>query len=484
MTLGIRYLPIALRERIAAGEVIERPASVVKELVENALDAGARRIVVEIRAGGLGGIVVRDDGAGIAADELPLAIARHATSKLTESDDLDGVATLGFRGEALASIAAVSELTIRSRTAGSEAGASLTVRGGAIGGAERIGGPEGTAVTVRDLFYNLPARRGSPPDTRRIVEIVSAYALLHPEKRWKLVSNGAVLFETPGNGLTGSLAAVFGHETTRRLLPLASAVLEGAISPPGLTRSDRRHLTIGINGRPVRNLALYRAVETAYRSLLPRGRFPLGAIDITIDRGAVDPNIHPAKLEVRLGDEQGLAEQLERAVEMALSRRLATPAWPKRAVLGLAGGQATFGREFGVAEEPGQYAPDGPGEPDLAALRAVGQLDDAFIIAVGADGLYLVDQHRAHERILYDELLLQSGEDAQALLFEEPSGRESLALAACKSAIKAGQPLDGGEQQDLLRRLALADLPTTCPHGSPTVLRFDRRFVKRQFGRR
>ncbi|GIW05700.1 MAG: hypothetical protein KatS3mg060_0505 [Dehalococcoidia bacterium] len=461
--------------------MIERPASVVKELIENALDAGARRIVVETRAGGLGGIRVSDDGCGIPADQLPLAVARHATSKVHVADDLHAIATLGFRGEALASIAAVSELTIRSRPAEAPTGAQLTVRGGQLGAAESIGGPAGTTVEVRDLFFNMPARRTGPADSRKIAEVVAAYTLLHPEVRWRLVSNGAVVFDTPGTGLTGALAAVFGHETTRRLLPVVSTVVEGAISPPGLTRSDRRHLVIGVNGRPVRNPLLQRAVEAAYRSLLPRGRAPLGVLDLTIDRAKVDANVHPAKLEVGIADERALADGLQQAVETALSRRLATPAWPRRAVLGLAGGQASFGRDFGVAEEPVPYAPD---EPDLSQLRAIGQFDDAFIIAIGPDGLYLVDQHRAHERILYDELVRREAEGAQPPLFEGPGSDETLARAACTSAIKAGRPLDPGEQQELLRRLALADVPTTCPHGAPTILRFDRRFVKRQFGRR
>ncbi|MCS6801001.1 MAG: DNA mismatch repair endonuclease MutL [Chloroflexota bacterium] len=479
--LPIRYLPPDLRERIAAGEVIERPASVVKELVENALDAGARRIVIEVRAGGFGGITVSDDGCGIPADELPLAVARHATSKLAAGDDLRAIATLGFRGEALASIAAVSELTIRSRPPEAAVGACLTVRGGQCGASDWVGGPPGTTVTVRDLFFNMPARRSGPAISRPITDVVAAYALLHPDVRWKFVSNGTVVFETPGTGLTGSLAAVFGHETTRRLLPVASVLVEGAISPPGLSRSDRRHLVIGVNGRPVRNPALFRAVEAAYRSLLPRGRSPLGVLDLSLDRDRVDPNIHPAKLEVRIDDERALAEQLQQAVEAALSRRLATPAWPRRAVLGLAGGQASFGRDFGVAEEPADYAPD---EPDLTQLRAIGQFDNTFIIALGPDGLYLVDQHRAHERILYSDLARRAAENVQPPLFEGPEGDDALARAACTSALKAGQPLDPGEQQELLRRLALADVPTTCPHGAPTILRFDRRFLKRQFGRR
>lgn len=479
--MPIRYLPPELRERIAAGEVIDRPAAVVKELVENALDAGAHRIVVETRAGGRGGITVTDDGCGIPADELPLAVARHATSKLRSVAELHAITTLGFRGEALASIAAVSELTLRSRPAAAPVGASVTVRGGQLRATQWVGGPAGTTVSVRDLFFNLPARRASSGDSRAIADLVAAYALLHPEVRWKLVSNGAVVFETTGAGLTGSLAAVFGHETTRRLLPVASACVEGAISPPGLTRSDRRHLIIGVNGRPVRNQTLYRAVEAAYRSLLPRGRSPLGALDLAVAPDLVDPNIHPAKLEVGIADERALAERVQVAVEVALSRRLATPAWPRRAVLGLAGGQGSFGRDFGVAEEP---PAEEFNEPDLSLLRAVGQFDDAFIIAVGPDSLYLIDQHRAHERILYDELARRAAGPVQPPLFEGLDCDETLARAACTSALKAGHRLDPGEQQELLRRLALADVPTTCPHGAPTILRFDRRFLKRQFGRR
>ncbi len=484
-TLAIHFLPPELRERIAAGEVVERPAAVVKELIENALDARASRIFIDLRGGGRGAISVSDDGVGIPPDELSLAVARHATSKIATPSDLQGVATLGFRGEALASIAAISELTLISAVDSSGLGASIVVRGGAPVGVSHYGGTRGTTVVVRDLFFNLPGRRATPlsRETSRIADLVSAYALLHSGIRWRLTSHGETLLETSGDGLTGALIAVFGHETARRLLPVANRLLEGSLSPPGMSRSDRRHLVIGINGRPVHNALLSQAVERAYRSLLPRGRFPFGVLDIEIDTADVDPNVHAAKLEVRLMDERLLAEAITEAAEVALARRLAAPAWPRKSVLGLANGQAAFGPEFELAEEPAGY---GEEPPDLRLLRAVGQLDSAFVLATGPDGLYIIDQHRAHERILYDEMLCETVGAPPRLWADEQTGEETadLALAACKSAIKAGMPLDAGEQADLLQRLAGCDCPTTCPHGSPAILRFDRRFIRRQFGRR
>ncbi|MCS7001973.1 MAG: hypothetical protein NZ518_03905 [Dehalococcoidia bacterium] len=242
------------------------------------------------------------------------------------------------------------------------------------------------------------------------------------------------------------------------------------------------------------NTALYHAVDRAYRALLPRGRSPVGILRLTLPPTHVDCNAHPAKAEVRLRDERAVADQLTAAIEEALSRRLASPAWPRNAVLGLANGQATFGGDFGVAEAPAPYQEPPP--PDLRALRPLGQIDNAFIVAVAPDGLYLVDQHRAHERILYDELQAAGERIVQPpLLVEEPADRhdafyceatphDAMATAACKSALKAGRALDPGEQAELLRRLAETAVPTTCPHGSPTIIRFDSQFVRRQFGRR
>ncbi len=285
--MPIRLLPEEIASQIAAGEVVERPASVVKELVENALDAGARAISVRVEGAGQRLIEVSDDGQGIPAGELPLAVTRHATSKLNRAEDLFRIVTLGFRGEALASIASVSRFTIVSRPPQAAAGARLRVEGGRAGAVEPVGAPPGTLVRVEDLFYNLPARRKflkKPVTERRQIDaLLTRYALAYPQVRFSLTQDGRPALQTSGSGeRREALAALYGVETARRMLPVEALTgrirVEGFISPTDLTRGNRQGMLFFVNGRPVQDSALSAALLRAYHTLLMVGRYPYAVL--------------------------------------------------------------------------------------------------------------------------------------------------------------------------------------------------------------
>ena len=306
--MPIRILPPEVASQIAAGEVVERPASVVKELVENALDAGAKSVTVEIAAAGRTLVQVADDGAGIPPDELVLAMERHATSKLASAEDLFRIATLGFRGEALASIGSVSRLTITSCTLDSPAGARLHVEGGHVGKLEKTGAPVGTVVRVEDLFYNVPARlkflKQDATERRAIDALLTRYALAYPMVHFKLMEQGAVSLHTAGDGdRRAILAALYGVDVSRQMLEIMadeeSFKLTGFISPTALTRSNRKEITFFVNGRWVQDTPLTSALLQAYHTLLMVGRYPLASMFIVVPPEEVDVNVHPSKAEVR-----------------------------------------------------------------------------------------------------------------------------------------------------------------------------------------
>ncbi|BAS27575.1 DNA mismatch repair endonuclease MutL [Limnochorda pilosa] len=452
----IRRLDDALVNRIAAGEVVERPASVVKELVENALDAGARRIRVELADGGKERIRVLDDGHGVPPEELPLAFERHATSKLTGPADLLAIRSLGFRGEALPSIAAVARVSFRSRTPRAPEGAVIRFEGGRLVGVQAAGGPEGTDVEVRDLFFNTPARlrflKASATERRHAAEVVTQMALAYPEVAFELWSEGREALRTPGDGEPGeALAAVFGRETARRFLALAregeGVALSGFLGPPETARMDRGGQHLFINRRWVRSPTLAAAVERGYQGLLMTRQHPSFVLHLTLDPAEVDVNVHPAKAEVRLRRERELFAAVVRAVGerllgAGLGRRLTVPAGPAsrggRTGSGIGGSYVT-GTPFAgevrdqarlspagaslapppdvsrpePAIERGERAPaadEGPADETerfreaLRACRALAQLGRTYVVAEGADGLWLVDQHAAHERVLFDRL--------------------------------------------------------------------------------
>ncbi|MEO6887692.1 MAG: DNA mismatch repair endonuclease MutL [Ktedonobacteraceae bacterium] len=424
----IRPLPPEVAERIAAGEVIERPVSVVKELVENALDAGAGEVRVEIRGGGLRLVRVTDDGWGIPADELEQACARHTTSKIGAVEDLERLRTLGFRGEALASITAVAELTLLSRaieteeTPGQEhAGVLLTLRGGEVTRRGQRARLHGTTVTVRDLFYNVPARlkfmRGARTESAHIVQLLRRYAPGYPAVRFNLTIEERVVLQTSGSGdLATTLAELYHLPLAEALTPVSAQVseqysLRGYVGNRALAQSSRQHITLFINGRWVQSRPLLEALESGYRSLLPKGKHPLLVFHLDLPGEEVDVNVHPAKTEVRLAREAEVTAALAQAVRSVLERSPALPEalhfpGPELAYQRRLPGPRRRGQRVAESSEPYQPEAAPPATAEiLATLQPLAQLQQAVILAEAPDGsLYLIDQHRAHERIIYEHL--------------------------------------------------------------------------------
>lgn len=447
--MSIRLLPPELATQIAAGEVVERPVSVVKELVENSLDAGASGVLVEIGEGGVGQLKVVDDGHGIPATELELAFQRHATSKLESQDQLEAVATLGFRGEALPSIAAVSRLTTSSRTPNSQSGHRLELRWGELVRSGPHGCQTGTTVEAWDLFGNTPARRkflkSNSAESSRVQELLSRYALAFPHVRFQLSVDGRSVLNTPGNGKPReTLLALYGKEVAEAMLEVqgedgeSGYQVEGYISPPSLHRANRSYMTFFVNHRWIQNRMLSFALEEAYHGLLPDKRYPLAAVNLTMPYGDVDVNSHPAKKEVRFQQEGKVFSTLQRAVRAAVvadspvpsidfsrdfSRDLShpVPALPYReAGTSSLFSPSSFGFGPGRAEERYSAPPDAAApRPPSPALKVVGQVKLTYVVAEGPDGMFLVDQHAAHERVLFDQLCRKAAEkssQSQALL--------------------------------------------------------------------
>ncbi len=431
--MPIRLLSPEVASQIAAGEVIERPASVVKELVENSLDAGAASISVMIEDAGRKLIEVGDDGSGIPGDQIALAVSRHATSKLATAKDLFSISTLGFRGEALASIGSVSRMTITSRTADSGSGVRIRVEGGASGEVQEVGAPQGTVVRVEDLFYNVPARlkflKKDVTERRAVDNLMARYALAYPRVRFKLLSKGKATLQTAGDGDQRTiLAALYGVEVARQLLEVLSEQdglkLTGYISPTSLTRSNRREMTFFINGRWVQSTPLNAALLQAYHTLLMVGRYPLTALFLEITPDAVDVNVHPAKAEVRFREADKVFSFVGRSVRKALLAYTPVPSATPPSLWGnrpsqepgtdLSGidwkmaGEAAEGSPADGDSSSGT-APQAPVLPhaDLPLLRLIGQIGGTYLVAEGPDGLYLIDQHAAHERVLFEKLMAQ-----------------------------------------------------------------------------
>jgi len=441
--LAIRVLPPEVTARIAAGEVVERPASVVKELVENALDAGASRISVEVRAGGMDFIRVTDDGCGIEPEELELAFARHATSKLGDSPDLSRIVTLGFRGEALPAIAAVAEVEMVSRPPGSEAGAYLRLTPEASPQRGSRGAPVGTSVSVRRLFARQPARRKflrSPAsESNALTAVVTHYALAYPEVRFSLTLDGRQALLSPGNGdLRDALAAVYGADLAAAMLPVGSGegpvTVEGLVSPPHVSRASRGHVSLLVNRRWVQSRRLTFAVEEAYQGLLMVGRHPIAVLDLRLPYEEVDVNVHPTKAEVRFRDESAIFAALQRAVRQALTEGSPIPSVAMAPSAALSP-QATTPvlwehavRTSARASQAPTTASE-PGAPTLAQalpiLRVIGQFGGTYIVAEGPDGMYLIDQHAAHERVLYERFCrLRQGRTPEVQGLLEPATLE------------------------------------------------------------
>ena len=435
----IKILPEGLTNKIAAGEVVERPASVVKELVENAIDAESRQITIEIEGSGCRTIRVADDGLGMQEDDVILALERHATSKIEKDEDLAAIRTLGFRGEALPSLAAVSRFELISRTKDSTAGTQISVSGGVVKNVSQCGCAPGTQVWVRDLFFNQPARRKflktEQTEFGHVVDTLTRLALSRPEIHFSLRLRNRQVHDWPGAvNLQQRLAQIFSRGFAQSWLPISqkqgSLTVGGYLSPPELHRSSSRMLFVYVNGRAVRDHLLRMAILEAYRTLLPKGQFPLGVLLLELPAQQVDVNVHPTKAEVRFQDPRGIAKTVTRAARTALtamerqrwSRPLAAKSWqrpvemdiqkelrqvpldkmtvaePRQGTyetLDLISSQVPVSKD--LAEERGEEARGVFGE-----LTVIGQLHNSYILCESEDGLILIDQHAAHERVFFE----------------------------------------------------------------------------------
>jgi DNA mismatch repair protein MutL len=521
--MPIQILDPQVAAKIAAGEVVERPASVVKELMDNAIDAGATEVRVEIREGGKALIRISDNGGGIPPDEIPLAFLRHATSKIRTADDLFALYTLGFRGEALASISAVARVTLSTRQAADPMGTEMTVAGGEPSPLTPRGLPQGTIITVRDLFYNVPARlkflRTAAAETAHVTGLVQEYALAYPALRFTLISDNKEVFQSPGSGeLRDAIREVYGADIARAMLPVgvlpsseppisddpfadwidpaalagprralppsaqraipadAPVQVWGYVSPPAISRTNRQAQHFFVNGRAIGSRMLTYALEEAYHSLLMVNRHPLAVLNIQVDPAAVDANVHPTKSEVKFRQERQVFMAVQQAVREALAAHSPVPGFGTRSAEGWklpdpseATGNApspaapteqgtrlspSDGAEDGLAPhlrgaqqgalgfdappalgwdafESAELIETGPGapaslaggpalpaediafgptpqpptsDPQIPPLRVVGQVANTYIITEGPDGMFLIDQHAAHERVLYEQV--------------------------------------------------------------------------------
>jgi DNA mismatch repair protein MutL len=422
----IRLLDEDTINKIAAGEVIERPASVVKELVENSIDAGAGRVLIELGDGGKSFIKITDDGCGIDAQDLPLAFQKHATSKISEAKDLDNIATLGFRGEALASIASVSRsVEVKTKTKGSLSGTYLRMEGGKIAEIKEIGTPVGTTITVWDLFYNVPARKkhlkGVEAETVYITDMVTELAIIHYGISFELFSGKRTIFKSAkSSSWDDVLFRLFGLKTLKGMARLQAPgqgwSLSGVIGDPLAVRSSPDRIFIFVNGRAVSSRALSAAIREAYRNLIPLGKSPVAVISLQIRPELVDVNVHPAKREIRLLHEEEIASALTRAAARALEEHAKAVQEPRPNAAAQEEEAATPLHQSTIAQGYDQSTlpldpvdeETRPPQPEQGpGLRILGQIKKLYIVAEGQDGLVLIDQHAAAERIRF-ELLQES----------------------------------------------------------------------------
>ncbi len=446
----IRRLPDHLVNKIAAGEVVERPASALKELVENALDAEARTITLDLADGGAALIRVADDGIGMTGEELPVALERHATSKLARDEDLAAIASLGFRGEALPAICEVSRFTITSRARGADDGTRIAGEGGVIAQRLAVPGDGGTTIEIRDLFFNTPARlkflKSTPSELAASLRVVTHLAIAHPAVSVRVTHNGRAVLNAPRAGdLRRRLGALWSHEVAQRLSPVEHAqhgvLIQGLVSPPDFTRGNRDDVILVVNGRPVRDPALFQAVLEAYRPLLPRDRFPMVALALTLPAADVDANVHPTKAWVRFRHPRLVQEMLVAALRETLRRpTFATPPPAEDVRVDPAGGEwraPDAGQQGALFGEPlAPYAAPRFG-------RVLGQVQDTFVVSTAGDEVFFLDQHVAHERVLFERLRadVQAGAvTTQALLFPQTL---DLAPAARALLERWREPLEG-----------------------------------------
>lgn len=461
----IRILEKDVADKIAAGEVVDRPLSIVKELVENSIDAGSTSITVEIRKGGKNYIRVTDNGCGIEADQVETAFLRHATSKISQAKDLSQIETLGFRGEALASIAAVSRTEIITKTADSKMGARLVIEGSCTAEKESTGCPDGTTIVVRDLFYNTPARKkfmkSDAAESSAVIEFISQVALAYPMIKIRMDHNGTLLFSTPGRGdYYKNILTVYGHEIGENLIPIAaengSIKLKGYISNPGFSRATRKHQIFFVNGRVIDSKVIQKGIAQAYSDKLFEGRFPVAFLFLQVPPDTLDVNIHPNKREVRFHDEASLTEFIRHTLREALLSGEAIPSVKQQDLFRKPISQKTEklsaekkqieakppeteeqvdikkllstlrkeeeNKAPQCKEEPLPYDSSSKKKPDpvlqpeipetpapfsFDELMITGSIFNTYITAVDDTCFYLIDQHAAHERIFFEKLMKQ-----------------------------------------------------------------------------
>lgn len=441
MAAHIHILSEKVVAQIAAGEVIERPASVIKELIENALDAGAANVRVSVEGGGRRLLRVSDDGHGITADEIEMAFARHATSKLQTAEDLTHIQTLGFRGEALASIAAVSHIHITTRHRDESAGTQMHIEGGRVVNRRSVGAPVGTVLAVENLFYNTPARlkflKAENTEKRNIATLITRYAMAYPHVRFILEQDNREVFRSNGSGqLADVLVTALGLDMFKNMIEVEGSDSQisvyGYASAPDTSRTDRSRITLFVNGRWIQDNSLVYAVSQAYHTFLMNGRYPVAVLMLGVPTDAVDVNVHPTKAEVRFQDPNAVFSAVQRTIRRAVVDQAQTPSiqmrnrlaasWmsadsPSAEQIGLpmpldSPGQYPSHRPVGFRHDEDEaaipYGPEAPARPrTLPMLRVIGQVGASYIIAEGPSGMYLIDQHAAHERILYEQFMIE-----------------------------------------------------------------------------
>ena len=448
--MPIQKLPSALVDQIAAGEVVERPASVVKELLENSLDAGARHIDIDIEGGGATLIRILDDGQGIAADELALAVQRHATSKISTLDDLAAITSLGFRGEALPSIGSVSRMRVASRREGAIEAVEIRVDGGEVGNIKPSSQPRGTLIEVRDLFFNVPARRkflrAESTEWGHIARLVERFALARFDVAFRLRHGGRLLLDAPlttsAEGRRARVAAILGDEFIASAIEFerrsGSVSLHGWLGQPQAARASSDHQYAYVNGRTVRDRLLASAVRLGYRDVLYHGRQPAYLVYLELDPSWVDVNAHPQKLEVRFRDSRQIHDFVFRSVHSALGvpAGIAAPTADATSLgVAAAGARSAGSTTATLPLEMPRASPtfnpwisgnltEGVAEAVVARAgelgTAIAQLHGVYILAQSASGLVLVDAHAAHERVLYEKLKLAQGDRAASQRLLEP----------------------------------------------------------------
>ena len=484
----IHLLPDDLINKIAAGEVIERPASVVKELVENSLDAGAKRIEIEVQNGGKKLIRVTDDGAGMTKEDLPLAISRHATSKINALDDLFNLSTLGFRGEALPSIASVSKMEILACPA-NQAGGRIAIDGGKQEKLEDFSGRGGTSITVRDLFFNVPARRkflkSDATELSQIVDLISRFILAHPSVVFTFIQDGNVAMNSSGSGkLEDAVISVYGIEVSNQLLsvnliqegktgPGGTIQIFGLISNPQYHRSERSAETFIVNGRWIRNAILARELERAYETIIPRGRYPLAVLNILINPALVDINVHPSKREVRFVRLDAVLALLRQAVQEKIGAPM--------------DGSSVLGGNFTNSVFPGSFGGSQSnflGNAQMTDYRPIlevsgvlpvvplYQLKASYIVVTDGETLQVIDQHAAHERILYEKIknAKTTAPESQPLLIPENLELELTLADALRANLPELKSLGFEIEEFGGNTLLIRAIPATVSRTSPRKL--------------